>query len=510
MNGHANGHVNGYANGHANGHLNGFANGATETIDVAIVGAGISGINAAYRVKTRMPDYTYSIFEARADMGGTWDLFKYPGLRSDSDFYTFGFEWNTWPKDNPIAPGGDIKDYLKLSAKKEGIDSHIKFNHRLNAMEWSTEDRFWNLTLEVQGHTKHVRARYIIIGTGYYDYKEPLRAVIPGLENFKGKVVHPQFWPEDLDYANKKVAIIGSGATAITLVPNMAPTAARVTMVQRSPSYVYPMPNSIRKMFGWLIPSIFLSRFSRLFFIFAQRIMYEFFVAFPKISRNFILKQTKKLLGDSVAIDPHFTPKYNPWDQRVCFSPNGDFFESLRSGKADVKTGTIKTVTENSIVLDNGDVIEADIIITATGLKLAIADNIPIKVDGEKVLIPEKYFWNGSMLQDVPNLCVIIGYTNASWTLGADATVLLFIRLLKLMKRRDAVAVVPRVEDASVLTPMKLTELNSTYLTVAEKQMPKTAQQSPWRPRRSYYVDSWQAMFGRVDKCIEFIGAAKK
>ncbi|KAI7978546.1 hypothetical protein EIK77_001169 [Talaromyces pinophilus] len=494
-------------NGHANGHTNGFANGASETIDVAIIGAGISGLNAGYRVQTKLPNATYQIFEGRGDIGGTWDLFKYPGIRSDSDFYTFGFEWNTWAKDNPIVPGSDIKQYLQESIKKTGIDRHIRFHHRLEAMEWSSEDQYWTLTIDAQGQTKHVRARNIIVGTGYYDYNQPLRADIAGLQNFKGQVIHPQFWPENLDYANKKIAIIGSGATAVTLVPNLSPTAAHVTMIQRSPTYVYPLPNNTRGWFSFLLPSFIRHKLSRMFFIFLQRFSYELCRAYPRQARYLILRRMQSLLRGVLPIDPHFTPRYNPWDQRLCLAPDGDFFTALRSGKADVKTGTVKTMTENTIVLDNGEVIEADILVTATGLRISVAGGVPIKVDGEKIDVSQKFLWNGCMLQDVPNLCYVIGYINASWTLGADATALLFVRILQYMKRRNAIVAVPRVEDPSALTPKQLINMNSTYFERAQKIMPKTAEEYPWRPKGSYYVDIWQAMFGRVDKGIEYISA---
>jgi cation diffusion facilitator CzcD-associated flavoprotein CzcO len=494
-----------------NGHANGPANGATETIDVAIIGAGISGLNAAYRVKTKLSEKSYKIFEARGNIGGTWDLFKYPGLRSDSDLYTFGFEWNVWPKDNPIVPGEDIREYLHKSIEKAGIDRHIAFNHKMTAMEWSSESKAWSLTLETEGQTKHVQARYIIIGTGYYDYNEPMHAEIPGLENFKGTVVHPQFWPEKLDYANKKVAIIGSGATAITLVPNMAPTAAHTTMIQRSPSYVFPLTNRSSRWMRWLVPSVMIrSHLSRLICIFLQRFSYDLCRRYPKQARRFLLWHMQKLLGNAVPVDPHFSPKYNPWDQRVCFAPDGDFFTTLRSGRADVKTGHIQTVTESSIILDNGDVVEADIIITATGLKISVASGVPIKVDGEIISIPDKFLWNGSMIQDIPNFAIMIGYTTASWTLGADATALLFTRIVRYMERRNAAVAVPRVEDPSTLTSRNMTDLNSTYLSVAQKHMPKNAEEYPWRPRASYYVDIWQAMFGRIDQGIEYIPASGK
>ncbi|KAH8703597.1 putative flavin-binding monooxygenase [Talaromyces proteolyticus] len=490
-------------NGHANGHANGFANGGAENIDVVIIGAGISGINAAYRVQTKLPDYSYKILEARGDIGGTWDLFKYPGIRSDSDFYTFGFEWNTWQKDHPIVPGSEIKEYLDQSVKKADIRRNIRFHHKVLRSEWSSEKKGWTLAVEADGHTRYIHARFLIVGTGYYDYNNPLKANIPGLDNFKGTLIHPQFWPEKLDYTNKKVVIIGSGATAVTLVPNMAPTAASVTMIQRSPTYIYSLPNSTRRWWSFLIPSFLQHKISRLAFIFLQRLTYLLCRKYPRQAKAILRMHSRRLLKGVLPVDPHFNPKYNPWDQRVCIAPDGDFYDALRGGKATVKTGIIKNVTENAVELENGEVIEADILVTATGLRISIAGGAELKVDGEKVDIGDKFMWNGSMIQDVPNATVILGYTNASWTLGADATALLTVRLLKYLDRRNAVAAVPRVADPSALTPKRLMDLSSTYLDVAQRLMPKAADQYPWKPRSSYYVDIWQAMFGRIDEGLE-------
>jgi cation diffusion facilitator CzcD-associated flavoprotein CzcO len=497
-------------NGHANGHINGAANGGEESLDVAIIGAGISGINAAYRIQTKLPDYNYKIFEARGAIGGTWDLFKYPGIRSDSDFYTFGFEWNTWAKDHPIVPGAEIKEYLDQSVSKTGIDRKIQFHTRLVAADWSSDKKSWTLTVESDGQTRYIHARFVVVGTGYYDYNEPLKAAIPGVDNFKGTIIHPQFWPEKLDYAGKKVVIIGSGATAITLVPNMAPTASHVTMIQRSPTYIYSLPNSTRRWWSFLIPNFLRHKISRLLFIFLQRFSYILCRTYPRQAKAVLRAHSRSSLKGVLPVDPHFSPKYNPWDQRVCFAPDGDFYATLRTGKADVKTSTIQTITENSVKLDNGDEIEADIIVTATGLRVCVAGGVNIRVDGEKVNVGDKFMWNGSMVQDIPNMSIILGYTNASWTLGADATALLTVRLLQFMERRNAVAAVPRVQDESALTPKRLMDLSSTYLQVAAKLMPKAADQYPWKPRSSYYVDIWQAMFGRLESGLELISGPSK
>jgi cation diffusion facilitator CzcD-associated flavoprotein CzcO len=490
--------------------MNGHANGSADThIDVAIIGAGISGINAAYRLQTSLPGYSYTIIEARGAVGGTWDLFRYPGLRSDSDLYTFGFAWNPWVKDNPIADGASISKYIRESAAKYGIDRHIRFHHRLIAADWSSDRRLWTLTLDADGQTRYVQARFIIYGSGYYDYNEPLPAAIPGLENFKGRTIHPQFWPEDLDYTDKKVVVIGSGATAVTLVPELAKKASHATMLQRSPTYIVSLSNKSRGWFSWLLPSIIQHKLTRLSWAFTARLFFLFCQAFPNLAKRILRREALRQLPANIPHDPHFKPRYNPWDQRVCFCPDGDFFKALRSGRADIKTDTIRTVTEHGIELDSGETLEADIIVTATGLKMQIAGGSTIVVDGEKIDISEKFIWNGVMLQDVPNAGFVIGYTNASWTLGADATATLICRLLKYMDRRNITAAIPRVDASSKLQPRRLLNLSSTYISVAEKHLPKAADARPWLPRDNYFSDIFKAMFGRLDTGLELVVGSK-
>ncbi|KAL1963473.1 hypothetical protein VTN77DRAFT_8374 [Rasamsonia byssochlamydoides] len=490
--------------------MNGDASYATaETTDIAIIGAGISGINTAYRVQTNLPSYSYTILEARGAIGGTWDLFRYPGIRSDSDLYTFGFAWHPWTKDNPIADGPSISKYMRDTAAKYGIDRHIRFHHRLIAADWSSDKRLWTLTVDADGQTRYFHARFVVFGTGYYDYNEPLPAVIPGLETFKGRTVHPQFWPEDLDYTDKKVVVIGSGATAVTLVPELAKKASRVTMLQRSPSYIMALPNESRSWFSWLLPSIIQHKLKRLGWILTSRLLFLFCQTFPNVARWALRRRAMRLLPANIPHDPHFKPRYNPWDQRLCICPDGDFFRALRSGRADVKTDTIRTVTEHGIDLDSGETLDADIIVTATGLKLLIAGGAKVVVDGEKIDISEKYIWNSVMLQDVPNAAFVIGYTNASWTLGADATALLVCRLLKYMARRNIVAAIPRVDDPAKLQPRKLLNLSSTYIATAEKSLPKAANTRPWLPRDNYISDLFTALFGRLDTGLELVRGSR-
>jgi cation diffusion facilitator CzcD-associated flavoprotein CzcO len=488
--------------GAMNGHTPAPSN---DCFDVIIIGAGISGINAGYRIQSQHPDLTYAILDARSALGGTWDLFRYPGIRSDSDLFTFGFSWHPWNQPEPIAEAHAITKYLRETAAEYGIDSHILFQHRVVSADWSSADSAWTVNADNQGNAKSLKARFIVLGTGYYDYHNPLDVVIPGLENFKGDVVHPQFWPENLDYSGKKVIVIGSGATAITLVPSMAQKASLVTMLQRSPSYILSVPNGGRTLLSYILPKSIATRVLRLKWLLQSRVFLLFCRKFPGLSRKLLRMSVQAQLPKNIPHDPHFQPRYDPWDQRMCICPNGDFFKSLRSGRADVKTDNIKTVTETGISLQSGEHIDADVIVTATGLKLQIAGGARLTVDGKEVRIPDKYMWNGVMLQDIPNLAYVVGYTNASWTLGADATALFVCRLLREMKARGLVAVIPRMDDDTNLKPRKFLDLNSTYITAAEKNLPKVADRAPWQPRYEYLWDVWFAQYGRIDKCLETV-----
>lgn len=473
--------------------------------DVVIVGAGISGINAAYRIQSELPGYSYAVLEARDAIGGTWDLFRYPGIRSDSDLFTFGFSWQPWKSDNPIAEGGSISRYMRDTARQHGIDSHILFRHKLAAADWSSADSTWSLSVNHDGEDKTYTARFVIFGTGYYDYQNPLQTNIPGLDRFQGQTIHPQFWPEDLDYSDKRVVIIGSGATAVTLLPKMAERAARTTMLQRSPTYILSLPNRSMNPLSWVLPSSWFAKWQRISWILTSRLFFLFCQRFPWLARMLLRLSVSRQLPGHIPHDPHFRPRYNPWDQRLCVCPDGDFFKSLHSGRADVKTDTIESVTEGGLRLGSGDALDADIIVTATGLRLQIAGGAAISVDGRKVDIADKYLWNGVMLQDVPNASFVIGYTNASWTLGADATALSVTRLLKNLESRKVVAATPRVADASRLQQRRLLNLNSTYVSVAEKSLPKAADRGPWRPRDNYMSDYVFSQYGKLDEELELV-----
>ncbi|KAE9987860.1 hypothetical protein EG328_001286 [Venturia inaequalis] len=483
--------------------------------DMLIIGAGISGINMAYRYQESFPKRRYVVLEQRENMGGTWDLMRYPGIRSDSDLYTFGFAWRPWPEKIPIAEGGAILKYMKESAAQYGIDKNILFQHKVKESNWSSREQAWTVKVDVtdgqSGKTsvKHFRGKFMLTVPSYYSYDKPLEAKINGIENFKGQVVHPQFWPKDLDYANKEIAVIGSGATTITLLPALAKVAKKVTMVQRSPSYIVSMANrTTPKWWEMFVPRYIQQRLTRIMYLlmgfFLRRMMKN-----PERMKKWMTRDTKKLLPPSIPFNPHFEPKYDPWTQRVCVSPDGDFFEALREGKAGVATGVIKTMTEKSIILESGETIEADIIITATGLHLQYGGNSTFKIDSEPLDWSTKFFWRGSMIQDVPNLMLVQGYTTASWTLGADATAHMTCRMLKHFQKNKLSSATPRVSSSSGVVEQSgetgLMGLTSTYIRMAKGRLPKHGLADPWRARGDYLWDLWFAKFGDLRKGLSFV-----
>ncbi len=481
-------------------------NSAKKSFDIIIVGAGISGINAAYRIQTELPAASYTILEARGGIGGTWDLFRYPGFRSDSDLYTFGFAWRPWAERGIIADGDSIREYIRESAALYGIDHKVQFHCKLLSANWSSNQQAWNLLVDDEGHKSHFHARFVLLSTGYYDYDEALSSHVPGIETFTGTVLHPQFWPEHLDYQNKKIVVIGSGSTAVTLIPSLAQTASHVTMLQRSPSYILARPSV--DLFGqWtqkVLPSWVAHCITRLKFLVLGFLFIKFCALCPLAARSLIKKATLKELPDNIPHDPHFSPRYNPWEQRLCLCPDGDFFKAMRAGKASVVTDTIATVTETGIQLASGQTLDADMIVTATGLKLKTLGGAQITVDNVPIAIGEQFVWKGVMLQDVPNMAIVIGYTNASWTLGADATALMVCRLLKFMKAKGLSSAVPHLEVMGGMKSVPALNISSTYVVRGVKQLPRTGDKAPWLPRSNYFSDLWDAKFGNLTEGLRF------
>lgn len=483
---------------------------ANNEYDVIIVGAGISGINAAYRIQTECPGTTYTIIESRGGMGGTWDFFKYPGLRSDSDLHTFGFPWRPWQEQKSIADGPSICKYINETAEMYGIDKHIEYHHRLNKMNWSSDAQHWRMSVTSGEKEKTYYGKFIIMSTGYYDYKNALPTVIPGLENFKGTVVHPQFWPEDLDYTGKKMVVIGSGATAVTLLPVLAQKAGKVTMLQRSPGYLINLPQKdlLHTVSSYIFPDWLTFKLVRWKFLILPWIFFNFCRAYPNAARWILQKRTAAELPKNIPHDPHFKPSYNPWEQRLCVAPDGDIFKSLHHGVADVATGRIKTVTDSSVVLESGQQLDADIIVTATGLKIQFAGGCDVSVDNKPLHLYEKYLWKGMMLQDLPNAAFVIGYTNASWTLGADATALGVCRMLKTMVKDGATSITPTLEDESSIKEMPVLNLNSTYVKVAGNQLPRAGDKAPWKARANYFTDLYTAKYGDLTTGLKVVKAS--
>ena len=470
-------------------------------LDVLIVGAGISGIGCAYHIQKKCPDLSYSIIEARSDLGGTWDLFKYPGIRSDSDLFTFGYEFKPWKEKKAIADGRSIKAYVEETAAENGIKEHIRFLTRVVDIDWQSDKNYWRVTLksEESGQHEHIAARWIFNASGYYRYDKGYAPHFKGQTQFNGQIVHPQHWPEDLDYENKRVVVIGSGATAVTLVPALAKSASHVTMLQRTPSYVLPVPvdDPIAKHLRAWFSEDTAFKAARWFNIAKQRWVYAFSQRFPHRARKIIRSLNAKMLPEGYPVDIHFNPPYNPWEQRLCAVPGGDLFESISKGKASVATDTIDTFTETGIKLDSGQHIEADIIVTATGLNLLPLGGIVPKIDGEAVSLPECVTYKGMLLSGVPNFAIAVGYTASSWTLKIGLLCEHFTRLLNHMEEHGFTQCTP-VADPNMET-QPLLNFGAGYIQRSLEQLPRQGMQFPWSMSFNYAEDVKIFRKGRVD-----------
>ena len=468
------------------------AKGSPEHLDVLIVGAGLSGIGAAWHLQDRCPGKSYAILEARQDLGGTWDLFRYPGIRSDSDMHTLGYRFKPWTDDKTIADGPSILEYVRQTAREHGIDERIRYNHRVLAAEWSSADSRWTVEAERPdtGETVRLSCDFLWSCSGYYRYDEGYTPEFEGVERFPGPVVHPQHWPEDLDYAGKRVVVIGSGATAVTLVPAMAEQAERVTMLQRSPTYIVSLPaeDGIARGLRRFLPERLAYSIVRWKNVLLQTFFYWLSRRRPERVKSFIRRGVERALPAGYDVDTHFTPRYDPWDQRLCVVPDGDLFEAISAGRAEVVTDRIESFTERGIALQSGAELEADVIVTATGLNLLFLGGIELGVDGEKVDPPRTMTYRGMMLSGVPNCALTVGYTNASWTLKADLTSEYVCRLLTHMDAHGHRRCVAEVSDPTIVE-QPLIDLNSGFVLRSIDEFPKKGSKEPWRLRQNYVLD---------------------
>ncbi len=484
---------------------------ADEFVDVLIVGAGISGISAAYHLQTLCPDRSYAIVEARESIGGTWDLFRYPGVRSDSDMHTLGFSFHPWTEQQTIAGGSQILGYLRDTVREHAIDRNIRFGHKVLRADWSSEEAAW--TVETQRaqdeNATRVRCGFLFMCSGYYDYAGGHRPDFPGEASFRGRFVHPQHWPTDLDYAGKRVVVIGSGATAVTLVPALADKAAHVTMLQRSPTWMVARP-SIDTIDAGLrrhLPLRLALGLARWKNVLLSQLMVAFCKHSPQRMRKLLLGGVRRALGPNADLDMHFTPRYNPWEQRLCLVPDGDFFEAINAGRASVVTDRIESFSETGLRLASGATLEADVVITATGLKLAVLGNTAMYVDGQRVEPSRSVNYKGLMFTGVPNMANTFGYTNASWTLKADLSARYVCRLLNHMRKTSSrQCVVPVLAPG---TPLRAwTDFSSGYFLRASDQLPRQGITGPFKLRQNYLSDLVAMRFGAVDDgVIRFTGA---
>jgi len=484
----------------------------SEHLDVLIVGAGLSGIGAACHLQTTLPGKSYAIFEARESMGGTWDLFRYPGIRSDSDMFTLGYSFAPWKSPKSIADGPSILAYIKETASDYGVDRKVRYQHRVVRAEWSTEDAVWTVEAERAdtGETVRLTCGFLFMCAGYYRYDEGYSPDFKGTDQFSGRIIHPQHWPEDLDYAGKRVVVIGSGATAVTLVPAMAETAAHVTMLQRTPTYVVSLPgrDPIAGLLGKFLPQKLLYPIVRWKNVLLSMLSFQLSRHKPQLMKGLIRKGLEKQLPEGFDIDKHFKPPYDPWDQRLCVVPDGDLFQAIKKDSVDVVTDQIDTFTEKGVRLASGTELEADIVVTATGLNMLAIGGLQISVDGKPVVLSETVGYKGMMFSGVPNLAAAIGYTNASWTLKCDLVCQYVTRLLEYMDSHGYRQVVPRWTEPTLPTT-PFVDLKSGYVLRAVDSFPKQASRAPWRLYQNYIRDLMMLRHRPlVDEALEFSNPA--
>jgi len=473
----------------------------TEFVDVVIVGAGISGISAAWHLQDRCPDKSYVILERRENLGGTWDLFRYPGIRSDSDMFSLGFRFRPWPSDRSIADGPSIRAYLEDTVAEFGIDKNIRYRHSVLSADWSDTEHRWTVRVDRDGQEIEISCRYLMACSGYYNYDEGYSPQFTGSEDFEGTIIHPQHWPEDLDYQGKRVVVIGSGATAITLIPALIESGAgHATMLQRSPTYIATLPGTDSfavqvKRFLPARPAYALARWKM---ILQNIVQYQVARRYPGMFKSALRTMAERRLPREFDIDKHLTPAYEPWDQRVCVAPDGDFFKTLRSGKADIVTDTIDRFTKTGIQLSSGEHIDADIIVTATGLNLQLFGGATLSRNGEPIELNDTMAYKGMMLTGMPNMAFTIGYTNASWTLKADLVSEFFCRVINYMDSHGYDTVEPTHPGSSV-DERPLMDFTPGYVLRALDYLPKAGSRAPWRLKQNYLLDLQLIRRGKVD-----------
>jgi monooxygenase len=480
----------------------------TEFLDVLVVGAGLSGIGAGYHLQTECPGLTYAILESREASGGTWDLFKYPGIRSDSDMHTLGFSFRPWTGAKAIADGPSILAYIRETAETYGIDRKIRYRHRVERASWSSEDARWTVVVRRTDTDEVVElmCRFLLMCSGYYDYRGGYRPEFPGEARFGGRIVHPQAWTEDIAYEGQRVVVIGSGATAVTLVPELAKKAAHVTMLQRSPTYILSRP-SVDAVAKWLerkLPGDLAYGVTRWKNVLLGMALFNVSQRYPERTKRFIVGEVRKILGREFDVDTHFTPSYDPWDQRLCLVPDQDLFDAMKAGRAEVVTDRIVTFTETGLELASGRRLEADLVVTATGLELLLLGDVKLVVDGRPVDVAKTLNYRGTMLSDVPNLAISLGYTNASWTLKCDLVCEFVCRLLNHMAARGYDTCVPRVKDPGMAVE-PLLNFSSGYVQRSLDKLPKQGPKAPWRLYQNYFLDLMGLRYGKVeDGVIDF------
>jgi len=479
--------------------------------DVIIVGAGISGIAAGYNLKKTCPNKSFYILEGRDDIGGTWDLFKYPGIRSDSDMHTLGYRFKPWIHDKSIADGPSILEYIKETIDENDLRKDILVNHKVKSSNWNSHKNVWELEIDENDKLKHITCNFLFLCGGYYSYTKPHMPSFKNQENFAGQIIHPQFWSDSVDYVDKKVAVIGSGATAITIVPAISEKAKHVTMIQRSPTYVVsgPSEDKINKFLRRFLPTkvtYFLIRWKNILW---QSFTFSLARKYPERTKNKILDLIKDELGADYDIDKHFTPSYKPWDQRICLVPDSDLFKAIAEKKASVVTDTIDEFQSDGILLNSGEKVKADLIITATGIKLNSLNDINVTLDGIKLDPHERLTYKGMMLSGVPNFAISFGYVNASWTLRADLTCEYVCRLIKLMDKKGTACCKP-IEDKSAYGDDKLIDFTSGYFQRGLHLMPKQGNKAPWKNYQNYLKDIFAVrLFSIKDSNLKFYGKKK-